>query len=77
MKSDKPNRSSQYNAYAKYASLAIQIVLTLGIAIYVGWLLDNYLESTFPLFIILFLLIATAAVFYMLYREIQKDNPDE
>ena len=78
MEQNKPNNKGfGYNSYAKYSSLAIQMVLTLGIAIYLGWLLDSYLELKFPLFIILFLLIATGGVFFMLYRSIKKDDKEE
>lgn len=76
-KQNKPkNKGAGYNAYAKYSSLAVQMVLTLGIAIYLGWLLDSYLELKWPLFMILSLLIATGGVFFMLYRSIQKDDKD-
>lgn len=55
----------------------MQMVLTIGIAIYLGWLLDNYLEFQFPLFLLTFMLIATGGVFFMLYKSIQKDNQEE
>jgi len=77
MKSDKPNRSNQNNAYMKYSALGLQMVLTIGIAIYIGWLLDDYLALSFPIFMILFLLVATGGVFYKLYRSVQDDNTNE
>ncbi len=77
MESEKPNRSSQYSSYAKYSSLGIQMVLTIGGAVYLGWLLDDYLAFEFPLFMVLFLLIATGGIFYKLYRSVQNDNTDK
>ena len=77
MSSGKPKRNNQINTYAKYSGLAIQMVLSIGGAIYLGWLLDNYLAFKFPLFMILFMLVATAGVFFMLYRSIQKDDTDK
>lgn len=76
MESNKSNKK-RYSAYAKYSGLAIQMLLTIGGAIYVGWLLDRYLNFKFPLFMILFMLAATGGVFFMLYRSIQKDDVDE
>jgi len=77
MEPDKKKRGSQYSAYAKYSGLAIQMLLTIGGAIYLGWLLDSYLAFKFPLFMILFMLASTTGVFFMLYRAIQKDDSDK
>jgi F0F1-type ATP synthase assembly protein I len=77
MESNNSNNKGKSSAYAKYSSLAIQMVLTIGGAIYLGLLLDNHLELKFPLFMILFMLLATGGVFYTLYKSIQNDDTNK
>jgi len=55
----------------------MQMVFTIGVAIYLGWLLDNYLEFQFPVFMLTFMLLATWGVFFALYKSLQKDNKDK
>lgn len=67
-------KPSPYNSYLKYSSLAFQLVFTIGLAGWLGYLLDQYLELKFPLFIITFTLSAFVGVIYKLYRSLNRDN---
>lgn len=62
----------QFNSYLKYSGLAVQLVGTIGLAGWLGYLLDNFLEWGFPLFIIVFTLIAFSGVMFQLYRSMNK-----
>lgn len=66
------NKPKQFNSYVKYSGLAIQLVVTIGVAGWLGHLLDNYLAMEFPLFILIFTIVAFAGVMYQLYRAINK-----
>ena len=76
MKTKPSNKNEQYSSYAKYSSLAIQMLFVIGVAIYSGLLLDNYLAFGFPLFVILFLFVAMGGIFFMLYRSIQEEDTE-
>ncbi len=65
----KPN---PYNDFVKYSGLAFQLVGTIGLAGWLGYLLDNYLELKFPLFILIFTLTAFSGTIYILYRSLNK-----
>ena len=59
-----------YNTYLKYSGLAIQLVVTIGVAGWLGYLLDSYLSFGFPIFTITFTLASFGGSFYQLYRSI-------
>lgn len=62
----------QYNSYLKFSGLAVQLVVTIGLAGWLGYLLDNYLELGFPLFIIVFTLLAFSGTMFLLYKSMNK-----
>jgi len=66
------NKPKPYNTYLKYSGLAIQLVITIGVAGWLGHLLDNYLSLRFPLFIVLFTIAAFAGTLYQVYRSINQ-----
>lgn len=67
---NKPNRS---NSYLKYSNLAIQLLLGIGLAGWLGHLLDEYLVLSFPVFMLLFGFAAFGGMMYQLYRSLNKD----
>ena len=55
----------QFNAYAKYSSLAVQMLVIIGGGTYGGFRLDKYIGWKFPVFtVVLSLLSVTAAIWY-------------
>lgn len=64
-----------YNSYLKYSSLAFQLLAAIGVFGWLGHKLDQYLNITFPAFMLLFGLIAFAGMMYQVYRSVNKDNP--
>lgn len=69
-----PNKKklSQYNSYLKYSGLGFQLLVTLGVAGWLGYKLDQYLSLTFPAFMLLFGLLALTGSIYLLYRAVNK-----
>jgi F0F1-type ATP synthase assembly protein I len=70
-----PNKKSKATNYYKYSGLAFQMLAAIGIAGWLGYLLDNYLAQTFPAFMLLFGFMAFGGMMYQIYRSINRDNP--
>jgi hypothetical protein len=71
-----PNpKQKPYNTYLKYSSLAFQLLAAIGIMGWIGHKLDQYINSTFPAFMLLFGFAAFGGMMYQLYRSVKRDNP--
>lgn len=68
-----PKKQKPSNNYLRYSSLAMQMVITLGLAAWAGLTVDKYLEFKFPVFLLLFVFIAFGGLMYRLYQSITKD----
>lgn len=69
---DPKKLKQQYNSYLKYSSLGLQLLLTIGIAGWLGHKLDKLLNIEYPVFMIVFGLLAFAGMIYQLYRSINR-----
>jgi F0F1-type ATP synthase assembly protein I len=63
-----------FNTYLKYSGLAIQLVVTIGVAGWLGYLLDNYLSLKFPVFTLVFTMASFGGSFYLLFRSINNSQ---
>ena len=61
------------NNFLKYSGLGIQLLVSIGLAAWLGLKLDGYFELKFPIFLMLLVFIVFAGSIYMLYRSINKD----
>ena len=66
---NKPNPSN----YLKYSNLAIQLLLGIGLAGWLGYKLDQYLSIKFPAFMLTFGFLAFGGMLYQIYRSLNKD----
>lgn len=66
----KPNQS---NNYLKYANLGLQLLLGIGLAGWLGYLLDGYLGLTFPACMLTFGFVTFAGMMYQLYRSLNRE----
>jgi hypothetical protein len=57
------------NDLLKYAGMATQIIVTLAIAMFLGFKTDQWLQWNFPLFIVLLPVLLLFALFYKIYRD--------
>ncbi|MEM9672020.1 MAG: AtpZ/AtpI family protein [Cyclobacteriaceae bacterium] len=69
----KPNHE-QFSAYVKYSGLAFQMIAVMGLAVWGGMRLDDYLENRFPIFVVVFGLLAFASSLYVLIRSLPKNE---
>ncbi len=59
--------------YAKYSSLAFQMIIIVLIGAFGGWELDKVLELKFPVFTVILILVATfLSLFYMIRTLLKK-----
>jgi hypothetical protein len=76
MGSTEPSRKKlkTYNSYLKYSSLALQLLIVIGVFGWLGYKLDQYLEIRFPAFMLLLGFGAFGGMMFQVYRSINKDN---
>jgi len=80
VKMDNPQQShqrkptKQYNDYLKYSGLAFQMMATAGIATWIGYKIDQYLELRFPAFTISLLLVSLIGVIYWLIKSVTNNS---
>jgi hypothetical protein len=69
-----PKKQKPFNSYLKYSSLAMQMVVTIGVAAWAGYKADQYLELKFPVFLLTLSFAAFGGIMYKLYRSITRDE---
>jgi F0F1-type ATP synthase assembly protein I len=67
-----PKKQNPYSSYLKYSSLAIQLVVVIGVFGWLGHLLDGYFNLRFPVFLLTLVMIAFAGMMYQLYKSLDK-----
>ena len=67
----KPKHSNT-NAFLRFSGLGIQLLIGIGLAAWLGHELDQRLQLTFPLFLLLFVFLAFGGMLFQLYRSINK-----
>lgn len=75
---EQPKPSSQkeqkpYNSFLKYSGLGLQMVLTIGVAGWLGYLLDKKLSFQFPVFLLTFVVMALVGSLYLLIKNLPKE----
>ena len=63
----------QENKFLKYSSLGVQLLVTIGLAAWLGMKLDAYLQLRFPAFLLLFVFASFGGMMYKLYQSINDD----
>ncbi len=59
------------NSYFKYSALGMQIVVTIGLFVLIGRLLDNYLGTEKPWFTLSLALIASLGIIIVLIKKVK------
>jgi hypothetical protein len=70
----KPNRSNA--DLMKYAGLGMQLLVSLGLAVYAGYKADKWLNVHFPILVWVLPLIVLFLLIYKLIRETSKKKND-
>ena len=72
MATEEPDPKREVNSYLRYSGLGLQLLITIGVAGWLGYKLDQYLSLRFPAFMLFFGFLAFAGTLYQLYRTITK-----
>jgi uncharacterized membrane protein len=76
MTSGSDRKPPSSNSYLKYSGMAIQLLVLLGIAAWLGQKIDKKLSTSSPYFTILLILLFMAGFFYSLVKDLnRKDEP--
>lgn len=71
--SKKKKIKKQYNTYLKYSGLAIQMLVTIGVAGFIGYWLDQQIGWKFPLLLMVFILAALFGIIYGIIKSSKED----
>lgn len=69
---NKPNPKKNLNDYARYSSLAFQMMAIIGVGIFGGMKLDKYLALKRPVFTALFSVISVILAVYYAIKDFLK-----
>ena len=68
----KPKSSQAYNAYLKYSGLAFQMIAVIGLSLWAGMSLDQYLNLKFPAFTVTFSLLSVIGIMIKVIKSMPK-----
>jgi F0F1-type ATP synthase assembly protein I len=68
----KRSQKNKLNSYVKYSNLALQMLVIIGLGTFGGYLLDNYLNWGFPLFVVLFSVLSVVVAIYTAVKDLIK-----
>jgi ATP synthase protein I len=58
--------------YARYSNLALQLIAVILAAFFIGWRLDKWINTGFPLFTLLLSVGALIVMIYLLIKDLSK-----
>ena len=61
----------------RYAGLATQMLVSLGIAVFIGFKADKWLKLSFPILVWLLPLLILAGIFYRVFKDTGPANNDK
>lgn len=65
-------KSSPYNNYLRYTGLGFQLLITIGVCGWLGYLADEYLGNKYPVIMLLLGFLGFAGSLYQIYRSINR-----
>ncbi|NLR56999.1 AtpZ/AtpI family protein [Chitinophaga polysaccharea] len=66
------NNDNSRNTLLRYAGLAFQMMATLGLGVFVGYKIDQRIGWRFPVFLIIFSLIALAILLWQIIKDTRR-----
>lgn len=73
-KSPKGPQRDNLEKILRYSSLSFQLFAVIGLGTWLGWYLHQKSGMSFPLWLLVFVLLSMAAAFYHLYVSIKNDE---
>ncbi|WP_143305202.1 AtpZ/AtpI family protein [Chitinophaga vietnamensis] len=72
MENQSSPKQNRRNILLRYAGLAFQMMATLGLGVFAGYKLDQYIGWRFPVFLIIFSLLALAILLWQIIKDTRK-----
>lgn len=72
MNRQQQKRQPPTNNYLKYSGMAFQMMATIGIGVFGGYKLDQYLEFKTPIFTLILSLLSVAVAIYLAIKDFLK-----
>ncbi|WP_432803726.1 AtpZ/AtpI family protein [Chitinophaga horti] len=66
------SRKKPSNAYLRYIGLGFQLIALIGLALFVGYKIDQWANMRFPLFMIVLSLLAIALLLWRIVKDTSK-----
>ncbi|MHA4893386.1 AtpZ/AtpI family protein [Pedobacter sp. PWIIR3] len=66
------NKKKQVSNFAKYSSISVQMLVTIGVFAFAGYKLDAHLQSKSPIFTALLSLAGVLISLYQVVRQLNK-----
>lgn len=63
-------RKKQLNDYARYSSLALQMIIVIAAGVFGGYKIDKWLENSFPIFLIVLSFFGVAIAIYLAVKDL-------
>ena len=64
------HKQKPFNTYLKYSGLAIQMAVTIGAMAWLGYKIDQWLDLSYPIFLLIFVMVGFAGSLYSLVRSL-------
>ena len=71
-KAKSPKNKRPLSSYLQYASLSFQMMVIMGVAVWAGLTLDEYLHLGFPVFVSISSVAATVLTVYLTVKKLAK-----
>lgn len=68
------SRKKPHNLLLRYAGLAFQMLAAIGIALWAGYMLDQWIGLRIPVFMIIFSLLALALLLWRIVKDTGKHD---
>ncbi len=66
------NKKKQLNSYARYSSIAFQMLVIILLGVWGGVKLDEWIDTGFPVFTVLLSIISVALAIYSVTKDLLK-----
>jgi F0F1-type ATP synthase assembly protein I len=63
---------NRYNSYLRYSGLAVQLLVTLALAGWIGYEIDQWMANKYPVFMLLLGFVAFVGSIYQVYRSLNR-----